>query len=280
MHNLSIFRFFLPGLAAFGCLSGTPVLADESSRVHPFLSSRYSIQLGGFFPTHNVRLRVDGSAGIEGTDIDFDETFDMRRGGRTLAMEFTWRFGKKWSARMQYFNVDQTEKAVLEEDIEWGDEIIEAGSSVTAGTDFELARVFFARSFDSTPNLDYGIGIGIHWLEIGAFIKHDFLTSFGETSSVAASGPLPNIGTWYYYSPSEKWYVGGRLDWFEASVGEYDGGIMNIAVGVNYQMFKNFGVGVKYQDFRFKVDVDKSDWHGEAKLSFAGAFLYLSGSWK
>ena len=195
-------------------------------------------------------------------------------------MEFTWRFGKKWSARMQYFSADRQGKAVLEEDITWEDEVIQAGSSVSAGTDFQLSRVFFARSFDSAPHHDWGIGIGIHQLQIGAFIERDFLTSFGEISAVSVSGPLPNIGTWYYYSPSEKWYIGGRFDWFEASVGEYDGGLTNIAVSVNYQLLRNFGVGLKYQDFSFHANVNKSSWHGKVKLSFAGAFVYLTGSWK
>jgi len=267
-------------LTAICAVSGSPVLANEGSDIHPFLTSRYSVQFGGFFPTRDVKLRVDGSAGEEGTEIDFDETFNSRKGRDTLAMEFTWRFGKKWSTRMQYFTVDQREKGVLDEDIEWGDEVIQAGSSVILGVDFQLARVFFARSFDSDPRFDYGVGIGIHSLEYGAFIDYDIVTNFGERSSVGISGPLPNIGTWFYYSPSGKWYIGGRLDWLEATIGDYEGGLTNIAVGVNYQLSKNFGVGVKYQDFILNVDVDKSDWHGSTRISYAGAYVYLSGNWK
>ena len=261
-------------------LSSSPVLAAENPDIHPFLTSKYSVQLGGFFPAQKTTLQVNGSTDSPNRQIDFDESLKLGNRGKVFAMEFTWRFGKKWSARTQYFAADRQEKAVLEEDIEWGDGVIEVGSSVTAGSDFQLSRVFFARSFDSAPQHDYGVGIGIHQLQIGAFIERDFITSFGEKSAVSASSPLPNIGTWYYYSPSEKWYFGGRLDWFEASVGEYDGGLTNIAVGVNYQLLKNFGVGLKYQDFTFHANVSKSSWHGKVKLSFAGAFIYLTGHWK
>jgi len=267
------------GLVVVCALSGSPVLAADNPDVHPFLTSRYSIQLGGFFPTQNTNLRVDGSADVPVPQIDFEKSLKVRDRAKVFAFEFTWRFGKKWSARTQYFAADRRQKAVLEEDITWGDEVIQAGSSVTAGSDFQLSRLFFARSFDSAPHLDYGVGIGIHQLQFGAFIKRDILTSFGEVSAVSASGPLPNIGTWYYYSPSEKWYIGGRFDWFDASVGEYDGGLTNIAVGVNYQLLKNFGVGLKYQDFSFHANVNKSGWRGKVKLSFAGAFVYLSGHW-
>jgi hypothetical protein len=91
---------------------------------------------------------------------------------------------------------------------------------------------------------------------------------------------MPNIGGWYYYSPSPKWFIGGRLDWLEVSVGKYSGGITNVAVGVNYQLFKNVGLGIKYQLFRLAVDVDNDKWHGRAELDYDGAFVYLSGNWK
>jgi len=267
------------GLAAFFCLPASPVLADVESGVHPFLSSKYSIQLGGFFPSQDLTLRVDGSAGSENIDFDFDERLDLSDDHEIFALEFVWRFGKKWSSRMQFFSTDRQDTGVLEEDIEWEDYVITAGSSVTAGTSFKLARVFFARAFDSAPHLDYGVGVGLHWMQFGAFIEHDLITNFAETSAVAATAPLPNIGGWYYYSPSEKWYVGGRLDWLAATVGEYRGGITNFAAGVNYQMFDNVGIGVKYQLFRLGLDVDQDNWRGRVKFAFEGAFVYLSGSW-
>jgi hypothetical protein len=195
-------------------------------------------------------------------------------------MEFVWRFGKKWSTRMQYFSASRQEQAVLEEDIEWGDELIQAGSSVVTGTDFEVTRVFFARSFDRSAQFDYGAGLGIHWLETGAFIEYDILTTFGERSAVSASGPLPNIGTWYYYSPSEKWYLGGRVDWFDATIGDFSGGIANVAAGVNYRLFDHVGVGLKYQLFGLDVEVDNSGWRGGADLVYQGWYVYLSGHWK
>ena len=270
------FTIFLP---VFCCLFVAPVVASEEASVHPFLTSKYSINIGIFSPNKELAFRVDGTAGGEDTGIDFDEQFDLGHTEDVLALEFTWRFGTKWSMRLQKYDLSRDQHAVLEEDIQWGDDVIQAGSSVTAGSNFELARVFFARSFDTDPQYDYGIGVGLHWLSIGAFIERDLIINFGETSAVSTSGPLPNIGTWYYYSPSEKWYVGGRLDWFEASVGDYSGGLVNFAFGANYQLFEHFGVGVKYQIFTLDLDVDKNGWRGRAEAEYAGLFLHISGNW-
>jgi hypothetical protein len=256
----------------------TTALADDD--VHPFISSKYSIQLGVFLPSKDLKLSVDGSIAGGNQEFDFDEATGLRRNDEIFMLEFKWRFGEKWSARFQYYEADQSGKAVLEEDITWQDQGILAGSSITAGSDFHLSRVFFGRSFDRRPNVDAGIGFGVHWLEIGAFIKPDFITTFGDVSAASVSGPLPNIGGWYYYSPSAKWLVGGRLDWLEASVGEYSGGITNISVGVDYQLFEHVGVGLKYQLFRLAVDVDDDKWHGRVELDYEGPYIYLSANWK
>ena len=63
-----------PGLVAVCALSGSPVLAADKPDVHPFLTSRYSVQLGGFFPAQDTTLRVDGSSDIPNQPIDFEKS--------------------------------------------------------------------------------------------------------------------------------------------------------------------------------------------------------------
>ena len=261
------------------CLFGEFAQADEAVAVHPFLTDKFNIQLGIYSPQKDIFVRVDGSLGGENIGIDFDESLGVGKSDEIFAAEFVWRFGEKWSLRSQYFDAAEQKSAVLTEDIEWGDIVIQEGSSVTAGTNLTLSRLFFGRSLDSSPKYDYGLGLGIHWLDTGAFVKLDSIISFGETSAVRASGPLPNIGTWFYYSPSAKWFLGGRLDWFKASVGDYAGSIINVALGVNYQFTEHLGAGVSYQEFELNADIDSDSWRGRLNTDFAGLFFYLSGNW-
>jgi hypothetical protein len=260
-------------------LINIPANASEAEGVHPFLASKYSLQVGVFSPSMNTTFSVNGSLGGQNTSIDFEQQLDLGETDDILAVEFNWRYGAKWSLRMQHFEGGRRHRAVLADDIQWGDITIQAGSSVSAGADLKMTRVFFGRSFDSKLRHDYGIGMGLHWLSTEAFIARDIIVSFAESRAVSASAPLPNIGTWYYYSPAEKWYVGGRLDWFSASVGDYSGRIINVAAGVNYQMFKHVGVGAKYQVFELSAEVRKSNWRGRVAVRYEGLYLYLSGNW-
>ena len=247
--------------------------------MHPYLTDKFFVQAGVYYPTQDIKLRVNGSAGNENGEIDFDEQLKFSDADDIFVLEAMWRFGEKWSLRMQNFQENRRGAAVLEEDIEWGDEVIPAGSSASAGTDMKITRVFFGRAFDTDPRVEYGIGLGIHWLETGAFIGVEVIDVATEFSTVSASGPLPNIGAWYYYSPSEKWYLGGRLDWMEISLGDYAGRLINFSAGTNYQLTKHFGLGMNYQVFSLAADVKNSDWRGRVELLYDGLYFNLSGNW-
>lgn len=267
-------------LLSIGMSPGTSAFAEESADVHPFLADTWNIQLGVYLPRRDINIRVDGSIGGDNDSIDFGDELGLGSSEDFFSGEIIWRYGEKWSLRTQYFDASGSGSAVLDEDIEWGDYTIKKGSYVTAGTSMTTSRVFFGRSFDSDPRYDYGIGLGLHWLEPGAYVQGELIVNFGETYEVSASGPLPNIGGWFYYSPSEKWYLGGRLDWFEASVGDYSGSIINVALGANYQFAEHFGAGVKYQVFEFDADIrNYGIWRGRLKTKLEGMFFYLSGNW-
>jgi hypothetical protein len=262
-------------LCLLSLLGGTAVAQDE---VHPFISDKFSVQMGVFMPSKNLELSVDGTVAGISQGFDWEAATGFEDDDEVFMLEGKWRFGEKWSFRAQYYETNKSSRAVLEEDVYWRNSIILAGSSVTAGTEFSLVRAFFGRSFDNRANVDTGIGLGLHWLEIGAFINPD-VNTIGDLSAANVSGPLPNIGAWYYYSPSPKWFLGGRLDWLDAKLDKYDGGITNVSAGVNYQLFENVGIGVKYQLFRLNVNIDEDKWNGSVKLDYEGPFIYLSGNW-
>ena len=256
-----------------------PALAEDDIAVHPFLTDTVSVELGLFSPRKEIQLRVDGSLGSFNASIDFEEEFGAKATEDTFAAEILWRIGDAWSLRLQKFDGGNSQTAVLANDIEWKDWVIPAGSSVSVRSGFEMTRIFFGRSLDVAPRHDVGVGLGVHWLETKAGITAEVITTASGSSDVKADGPFPNIGAWYYYSPSEKWYVGARADYMSLSYDIYKGRVLNYAVGGSYQLGKNFGIGLKYQLFNIAADIDETDWRGRIDLQYQGPFLYLSANW-
>ena len=118
------------------------------------------------------------------------------------------------------------------------------------------------------------IGLGLS----GQARLDDNTTEF-VSRRATASAPLPNIGAWYRYSPNNRWVFSARVDWLEASVGEYRGRIINATGGVNYAFNDHFGLGAKYQYFSLGGSVNKTNWRGDLNVAYSGPFLHLSAYW-
>jgi len=284
-------RFALENFQSMACRTATFVVcmllfagpqltvAAESEDLHPYLESGFSLDVGVFFPDRKLDLRVNGSLAGINDEIDFDEGIRLGSADETFAAELSWRFRGKWSVVGQYFKSTDSARAVLEEDIEWGNVVFGAGSNAAIGTNFSLTRIFFGRQLDTSRSHDFGIGGGLHWLEMGTFIEGEILINGTPTASrrsVSEGAPLPNIGAWYKYSISPRWALRTRLDLLSADVGDYDGLLLNVALGVNFQAFEHFGFGVNYNYFELDVSIDKTNWRGNIETTYDGFYVYAS----
>ena len=260
-----------------------PALADESDDsedVHPFLSRGFSVDVGVFFPRRDVDLRVNGTVSTENDEFDFDEGTGRRDADEMFAAELAWRFRNRWSVLAQYFDSSYLVRKTLQQDIEWKDIVFNAGSTVAGGSSLEVTRIFFGKHLETDPHHDIGLGLGIHWLNMGAFIEGTAIVNGEPVTgrySVSTDGPLPNLGFWYRYSMSPRWAFRTRLDLLSASVGEYTGLLVNASAGVNYQLSEHFGVGLSYNFFELDVDIDEENWYGDVDMIFNGVYVSLSG---
>lgn len=255
------------------------------SEPHPLLSSSFSVDAGMFFPQSDFALTVGASVDIGSVgSIDFEKTFDTTVNEDIASLQFTWRFGEKWSLWGQYIDFDDSvAAAVLEEDVVWGDVTFGAGTGVAAGMGTTITRVYFGRDFLQRDDKEFGLGFGAHIIDIEAFIAGQAIINgvpVGARKETAkTSGILPNIGAWYIHELSPRWAFKTRLDWLGAKVGKYDGQFVNFALGVNFQVFKHVGVGLNYNWIEADLEVDDPPWRGEVLSRAEGLFAYVSAYW-
>ena len=272
-------KYFPIVISAVLLVASFPIAAQDN--VHPELSSKYSLDLGLFFPERSVKLRA-GVAAAGTRDIDFGSEFGLEKHDQMGAIDFRWRFGEKWSLSAQHFEASGEGTAELGEDVEWNDLVFDSGTNVTAVTEFALYRIFFGRSFARTDDVDFGFGAGIHWLDMSAELSGSILVNNTVTfrrETVKSSAPLPNIGGWYHHSLSPRWAIKARADWFKANIDEYDGRLINFQVGVNFAWFRHGGIGVAYNYFEFDAGVNGSNWRGAADILYEGPFAFVNIYW-
>lgn len=260
--------------------------AEEVEQYHPFLYDKWMIGVGGYFPEKDFTIKVNATlpVGIDsGANTDAQADLRYSESDASGSFLFRWRFGEKWSLWAQYFDLESDYGAVLEEDVEWQDLVFEEGSFVNAGFDLSVARIMFGRTFYTAPGHEFGLGVGAHWMEIGAYIEGDIATNMGGTEfrrgDVQAEFPMPNVSGWYNYSWSRNWMFLARVDWLHVSINEYSGGLLNGMVGVDWRPFKHVGFSAFYNAFRLDGDVKKSDWKGSVEYETYGPGLTMTFSW-
>jgi hypothetical protein len=257
--------------------------AQETADSHPILADKYFLSAGIYFPERSFKISVDASVPSLERQIDISEQFKLKSSETTEAFEFGWRFGEKWLLRGQYFSVGGSRSATLEEDVVWGDYTFGAGTGIYGGIDVAITRLYVGRTFRKDNIQEFGIGGGMHLLDLSAFIGGTAIINndppvFTERRA-STTGPLPNLGGWYIRSLSKKLALNVRLDWLSADIDKYDGTIINAALGLNYALAEHFGVGVSYNHFELDIGITDDNWKGSAEQRINGPFLYLTANW-
>ena len=273
-------------LSLFIVLMYSNTVHAEDYEYHPALSDNLTIMLGAFKSDNAFKISAEGIIEDEIEEIiDFDDSVGVDQSSTLLSAQLRWNFGKKrkWSLWGQYFNGDASGEAVLTEDVEWQDVTFREGTFVGAGVDVAVTRLFIGRSFVKNQRHDFGIGAGLHNLDLSVFIEGDIKIDDESTEffrgDAENSQPLPNVGVWYYVSPARKWLIHARVDWISANIGDYDGTLWNANVGINYQAFRHVGFDLSYQIFELNLKVDKTDWRGKVDITHDGPILAVTFNW-
>jgi hypothetical protein len=264
-------------------LALTAPLCAQESQFHSCLTDNFILSVGAFKSSNSFRISANGKD--LNTDVDFDDSLGVSDHSTLVNAQLRWRFGssRKWSVWGQYFSNNAKGTATLTEDVEWEDVIFREGTYVSAGVGFDLTRVFLGRSFVKNEQHDFGAGLGIHNLDISAFIEGevivDDISSGVQRRKESASQILPNLGAWYQFSPAKRWLIHARVDWISAHVGKYDGSLWNTNLGVNFQAWRHLGFDLSWQYFNLDITVDETDWRGGADLTYSGPVISLTSSW-
>jgi hypothetical protein len=257
--------------------------SDGSGKYHPFLSTTFQMGLGVYAPTKKKKIGVEaGSAGdsdsIDGTE---NETTGM--------LNFRWRYTENWSFQGNLWKTSSDSRDTLNQDRDFTfneeDFQLKAGSFIESGLDTTIGRLFWGRSFNRTPSTDWGIGLGLHWMQIDAYVEGQISVAGGgdfdgvKRASASVGAPLPNLGIWYMHSWSPKWVFITRLDWLDVTFEQFSGRLLDASVGVNYQMSDHFGVGLAVNAFDLELGVDGDNGKFDFESSQYGPRLNLTWNW-
>ena len=278
----------MPRLALYALVSASLLLAATAAAQEGDLSQRmidakFQLSVGVFYPERQFHVKVNGSASVPNEEIRFDEELKLNTRDKIFAAEGIWNFGERWRLEGQYFAASNSASRILEEDVEWEDIVFEAGSSVAGKTSTQVVRLFLGYRLNSATHHDFGLGFGIHQLDLKASVEGQALvqnvTTEYRSESVRTRAPLPDIGFWYNRVLSPRWAMTSRLDWLEVSIKPYDGAIINASVGLKFALSENFGAGLNYNYFELDAGIRDDDWRGSVEIRYHGPYLSIDAYW-
>jgi hypothetical protein len=74
-----------------------------------------------------------------------------------------------------------------------------------------------------------------------------------------------------------NFYVSGRAQYFYIEVDPYSGSLVDLEASVVWQFTDHVGIGVAYNDFGFRFDIDDEDrFNGRLRWDYGGAIAFVS----
>jgi len=255
------------------------VAATQAEDRNP-LNATAVVDMGGFFLSTDIRVRLDGEGGMVGDPIDFDDTFGIDRFQR-FRIDGLWRIKGKHSIRGTYFKNDRTGTNELSRDINFGDETYPLGATTTARWQLEVMQVSYDYAFKRSDKYELAAGVGLHVLHANLGMDATITGAGGSVSrelseSGSTGAPLPVLGLRGIWRLPHDFYFTAQAQYFYIDYNEYNGSLSDLKTTIVWQATPRFGVGLGYNDFRFRFDLDKQLFDGRLRWNYGGAMAFAS----
>ncbi len=237
---------------------------------------KFQIDFGGFFVTRadtTVSLAKKSGPFAVGTIIDFHQDLDLPDSDTVGRIDGYFRFGKRSRVDFSYFKIDRSGTATTNQDINWGDITIPAGTPlVSSFFDEEILKATYGFSFYNAPKAELGVDIGLFIADISVGISSP---TTGQRSTADVTAPLPVIGAYFRYNISHRWRFIGKADFFYLEFGDYKGSLTDLRLNLEHHTWKHAGFGFGVNGIQTTLDYDTSTESGTLQNTISGPQIYV-----
>ena len=240
-----------------------PVAADP-------WSNALEIRGGAVVMAIDSSFRVDSRSLGKGTTIDAEDDLGLDDDDSVFRGELAWRFARRHKISAGYMDLSRDARTVTEEEYQVGDVVFPAG--VPVATDFDLSLVDFSYSYSlvQTDRFEIAPLVGVYWLDFDVEVRSDAL---GLREGDSEELPLPTFGARAVYQLSPSWRLMGNAQYFSISYDDYDGEIIELGAGVEWNVWSRLSLGAGYSRIDLDVENKKSNG-GRGEYVYDGLWVY------
>lgn len=250
--------------------------ADNTTYNLPW--ERFNVQAGAFFAAMDDKVTI-GPAGA-GVAIDLEQLLGLKTHNTVFRVGGLYRFGEERRHRMdlEYFYFNRSATKTIGQQITVGDNVtIGAGANVETTFNLQIVKGAYSYSFFQDDRMDLAASIGLFVMPLKLEITASGVG--GNSGSLDFTAPLPVLGLRGDFAITPKWFLRTKVEFFYLEYQNFRGSLVDTNIAVDYNPWKNFGIGVGLENFRMGLTADGGDYPslsfaGSVKMQFIGAQLY------
>ena len=240
---------------------------------------KWKFELGGYFPSISSDMKVD----VGDVSIDMENFLGLNEDESVARLDGYWRFAKKHRLGFGYYGLRRDATNAFSDSVDIGGETWYAGAYVSTELDMDFFTLVYAYSFYQNEKWEIAGTIGAYWVKVQTTIALAAALDNGVDPPLAVSdrfvsetveAPLPLIGLSFDYYITPKWMATLKGGYFQLSLDNFSGRILNLGAKLEYQFTKTFGLGLGYDGFRLNVDADDAGDTAEIEYKYSGVQLY------
>lgn len=233
---------------------------------------RFSISLGVFLTDRESKTRLNGDTGDDGSNVDLESDLGLDRSDNVFRIDGYFRFNEKHRIDFSAFDLSRSKTREIDEEIMWGDTVYPINTSINTQFDLDIYKLAYTWSFMRREKGYLGVSAGLYVASFGARLSSP---DIGAVESDNLTAPLPVVGLRGQYALSEKFSLRASGEIFSMSFDDYDGTLVDLYAGIDYQLFEHTAVGLGVNRVTLDIDVTKNRFRGTLDWQYEGGLLFL-----
>ena len=271
-------------------LAAQETVADDGSTAVDFALDpsweHFRVSIGGFIVRFDSRIRLDSEEHGIGTEIGLEDDLGFDPDNLDFRIFANYRLGKRSDLTFGYYQWNRGADHVIDEEVQWGDYIIEVGASIDLRNRTKVAQVSYEYSVLQKKKWDLGLSAGLSLfnfdfdLDIDGTIRPideedgDEIGG-GTRQSNDLVAPVPAFGLHLRYAIGPDLGATLRGQFFAFQADTWGGSMADIVLAVDWFPWKHVGLGAGINSVRLNYDRDRK---GELKVDYDynGVIVYVT----
>jgi len=244
---------------------------------------RFDLRVGGGWVFGaDTTVSLIGQSGA-GTVIDFDKTLSGETSNSLFRVDGSWNWSKRHGLAYSWYDVNRTGRRIIDEDIDFGDQVFPVGADISSQLDIKLNRLAYRYGLVRSEEVNLDLGGGIYYANIGMTLTaNGNVGSVADGTSKAASlkAPMPTAGLNLECKLAKRLFGTFAADFFYFSYNDWQGSLTDVQIGLAYKIARNWTLGAAYDRFVIGLDGPSgNDTHFKVDNAWNSLYSYLSFHW-